>query len=44
VLATIERYKDRVITHAIKPRTRWKPLAEPPVLARDKDPGAFPAG
>jgi UDP-sulfoquinovose synthase len=32
VLATIERYKDRVITSAIKPRTRWKPLVEPPVL------------
>jgi UDP-sulfoquinovose synthase len=35
VLRTIERYEDRVIEHAIRPRTRWKPLEEPPVLAED---------
>lgn len=35
VLATIERFEDRVVTHAIKPRTRWKPLVEPDVLATD---------
>src|SRR3954471_10421069 len=38
VLKTIERYKERVITHAIKPRTRWKPLTEPPVLTEHQDP------
>jgi UDP-sulfoquinovose synthase len=44
VLSTIERHKDRVITHAIKPRTRWKPLVEPPVLAQHEDPEAFSTG
>ncbi|MFL5839000.1 MAG: NAD-dependent epimerase/dehydratase family protein [Thermoleophilaceae bacterium] len=42
ILTTIERYKRRVIVSGIKPRTRWKPLVEPPVLARHEDPGAFP--
>jgi UDP-sulfoquinovose synthase len=35
VLGTIERHKGRVIAHAIKPKTRWKPLEEPPVLDED---------
>jgi UDP-sulfoquinovose synthase len=35
VLHTIERYKDRVIDHSIRPKTRWKPLVEAPVLAED---------
>jgi UDP-sulfoquinovose synthase len=44
ILTTIERYRGRVIENGIKPRTRWKPLVEPSVLARDHDPGAFPTG
>ena len=44
VLTTIGRHKDRLITHAIKPRTRWKPLTEPPVLASHEDPEAFRTG
>jgi UDP-sulfoquinovose synthase len=42
LLATIERYKDRVVEHAIKPQTRWKPLEEPPVL--DEDPETVAPG
>ena len=37
VLSTIERFKDRVITSAIKPKTRWKPLSEPQVLTEPQD-------
>src|SRR5205085_7788088 len=43
VLQTIDRYKDRVITHSIRPRTRWKPLVEPPVLAEDPHTGPVAA-
>jgi UDP-sulfoquinovose synthase len=35
VLQTIQRHRDRVIEHAIKPKTRWRPLVEPAVLEED---------
>jgi hypothetical protein len=38
VLGTIDRFKGRVITTAIKPRTRWKPLVEPQVLTQHEEP------
>jgi UDP-sulfoquinovose synthase len=38
ILGTIERYKDRVIPAAIKPRVLWRPLKEPAVLAEHEDP------
>ena len=44
VLATVERHKDRVIEHAIKPKTRWKPLEEPPVLEEDPTTPSFGNG
>ncbi|MEA2493114.1 MAG: UDP-sulfoquinovose synthase, partial [Thermoleophilaceae bacterium] len=43
MLARIDTYKDRVIPSAIKPRTRWKPLEEPPVLVAYEDPEASAA-
>jgi UDP-sulfoquinovose synthase len=41
ILRTILSNKHRVIEHAIKPRTRWRPLAEPAVL--DAEPEALTA-
>jgi UDP-sulfoquinovose synthase len=41
VLRTILSNKERVIEHAIKPKTRWRPLVEPSVL--DEEPEALAA-
>ena len=41
MLTTIERHEDRVIEHAIRPKTRWRPLEEPPVLSEDPIPNPF---
>jgi hypothetical protein len=38
MLQTIAQHADRVIPSAIKPRTLWRPLTEPPVLAHHADP------
>jgi UDP-sulfoquinovose synthase len=38
ILGTIERYKDRVIESAIKPRVLWRPLKEPAVLPEHEEP------
>jgi UDP-sulfoquinovose synthase len=39
MLKTIVRHKDRVIEHAIKPKTRWRPLVEPRVLSEEPHAG-----
>jgi UDP-sulfoquinovose synthase len=44
VLSTIDRHKDRIVHHAIKPKTRWKPLVEPRVLAEDPIANPFARG